>query len=64
MTDKITIGLDYSHHNLLTLEASSFSEFTQFMFNSGYKVGRIESGFIDFNELIKYKTIILSTPKS
>ena len=64
MTDKVFIGLDYSHNNLLTLEASSFSEFTQFMFTSGYKVGRIESGFNNIDELMKYKVIILSTPKN
>jgi len=58
------IGLDYSHGNLLTLEASSFAEFTQFLFTSGYKIGKIESGFNSVTELRKYRTIIISTPKN
>ena len=58
------IGLDYSHGNILKLESSSFAEFTQFLFTSGYKIGKIESGFNSIPELRKYRTIILSTPKN
>ncbi|MFX1380148.1 MAG: hypothetical protein ACFFA4_13760 [Promethearchaeota archaeon] len=64
MNGKATIALDYSHNNILTLESSSFNEFTQFIFTSGYKFGKIESGFNSINELKKYNTIILSTPKN
>jgi len=64
LNGKATIGLDYSHNNILTLEASSFGEFTQFLFTSGYKIGKIEAGFHSLNELKKYNTIILSTPKN
>jgi hypothetical protein len=64
MNGKVTIGLDYSHNNILTLEASSFSEFTQFLFNSGYKLGKIEAGYNSLDDLKKYNTIILSTPKN
>jgi len=64
MSEKAIIGLDYSHNNFLTLEASSFAEFTQFLFNSGYKIGKIESGFNSLPDLGKYKTIILSTPRN
>ncbi len=64
MNGKATIALDYSHNNILTLESSSFGDFTQFLFTSGYKLGKIESGFNSINELKKYHTIILSTPKN
>jgi Arc/MetJ-type ribon-helix-helix transcriptional regulator len=64
LNGKATIGLDYSHNNILTLESSSFGEFTQFLFTSGYRIGKIEAGFHSLNELKKYNTIILSTPKN
>lgn len=64
LTEDTIIGLDYSHNNILTIEASSFSEFTQFLFNSGYKIGKVESGFNSLSNLKKYKTIILSTPRN
>ena len=64
MTREVIIGLDYSHGNILTLESSSFAEFTQFLFTSGYKIGKFESGFNSISELRKYRTIILSTPKN
>jgi len=64
LNGKATIALDYSHNNTLSLESSSFGEFTQFIFTSGYKLGKIESGFNSIDELKKYNTIILSTPKN
>ena len=64
MNGTTIIGLDYSHNNILTIETSSFGEFTQFLFTSGYKLGKIESGFNSLNDLNKYNTIILSTPKN
>ncbi len=64
LNGKATIALDYSHNNILTLESSSFNEFTQFLFTSGYKIGKIESGFNSINELKKYNALILSTPKN
>ncbi len=64
MTGEAIIGLDYGHGNILTLEASSFTEFIQFLFTSGYKIGKIESGFNSITELRKYRTIIISTPKN
>ncbi|TFG16014.1 MAG: DUF2194 domain-containing protein [Promethearchaeota archaeon] len=59
-----TIGLDYSHNNKLTLEASSYNEFTNFLFSSGYKLGRIEAGFDSLKKLEIYDVIILSTPNN
>ncbi|MFX1303961.1 MAG: hypothetical protein ACFE9X_11460 [Promethearchaeota archaeon] len=64
MNGKAAIGLDYSHNNILTIESSSFAEFTQFLFTSGYKLGKIETGFTSLGDLKKYNTIILSTPKN
>ncbi|MDX1798735.1 MAG: hypothetical protein R3255_08805 [Candidatus Lokiarchaeia archaeon] len=64
MNGKATIALDYSHNNTLTIESSSFGDFTQFLFTSGYKLGKIETGFNSINELKKYNIIILSTPKN
>lgn len=58
------IGLDYSHNNFLVLESSSFGEFTQFLFTSGYKLGKIETGFNSLDNLDKYNVIILSTPRN
>ncbi len=64
MPDKAIIGLDNSHSNILALEASSFSEFTQFLFTSGYSVSKIEKGLSSANDLKKYTAIILSTPRN
>ncbi len=64
MSEKPIIGLDYSHSNKLTLEASSYNEFTNFLFSSGYKLGRIEAGFDSMNKLETYDTILLSTPNN
>ncbi|MFX1339585.1 MAG: hypothetical protein ACFFDK_13315, partial [Promethearchaeota archaeon] len=64
MPEKPTIGLDYSHNNKLTLEASSYNEFTNFLFSSGYKLGRIEAGFDSLKKLENYDAIILSTPNN
>ncbi|MFX1316690.1 MAG: hypothetical protein ACFE9T_12565, partial [Promethearchaeota archaeon] len=64
MESNITIGLDYSHNNILTLESSSYVDFTNFLFTSGYKIGKIEAGFDSLMNFEKYDTIILSTPKN
>ncbi|MHA1489689.1 MAG: Gldg family protein [Promethearchaeota archaeon] len=61
---EITIGLDYSHNNILTLEATSYSEFTQFLFASGYKLGKIQAGFDSLEKLKQYNCIIVSSPKN
>ncbi|MFX1366125.1 MAG: hypothetical protein ACFFCE_18440 [Promethearchaeota archaeon] len=64
MNGKTSIALDYSHNNFLILESSSFSEFTQFLFTSGYKLGKIETGFNSLGNFEKYNVIILSTPRN
>ncbi len=64
MPEKLTIGLDYSHNNKLTLEVSSYNEFTNFLFSSGYKLGRIEAGFDSLKKLENYDVILLSSPNN
>ena len=64
MSSQNIIGLDYSHNNFLTLESPSFNEFTQFLFTSGYKLGKIQAGFNSLEDLKKYRVIFLTTPKS
>jgi hypothetical protein len=49
---------------MLTLEASSYADFTQFLFASGYKLGKIEAGFFSASKLQDYDCIIISTPKN
>ena len=64
MPDEPTIGLDYTHNNNLTLEAPSYAEFTEFLFSSGYKLGKIQAGFYSLEKLKAYDVILLSTPKN
>lgn len=60
----IKIGLDYSHNGMLTLEASSYADFTQFLFASGYKLGKIEAGFYALEKARIYDAVIVSIPKN
>ncbi len=64
MEKKHSIALDYSHNNMLTLEASSYTDFTQFLFASGYKLGKIEAGFFSAMTLKDYDAIVISSPKN
>jgi hypothetical protein len=64
MKNDITVGLDYSHGGLLTLEASSYADFTQFLFTSAYKLGKIEAGFHSLDKVNNYNVIIMSIPKN
>ena len=58
------IALDYSHNNKLTMESSSYSDFIQFLFNSGFKIGKIQAGFDSMEKLENYDLIFLSPPRS
>jgi len=64
MKNDITVGLDYSHNNMLTLEASSYTDFTQFLFTSAYKLGKIEAGFKSIEKVKNYNAIVMSIPKN
>ncbi|TXT63916.1 MAG: hypothetical protein BAJALOKI3v1_290020 [Promethearchaeota archaeon] len=58
------IALDYSHKNKLTMESSSYSDFVQFLFNSGFRLGKIQAGFDSIEKLENYDLIMLTTPRS
>jgi len=64
MSNEIRVGFDYSHNNMLTFEASSYADFIQFLFASGYKLGKIEAGFYSSEKLEEYDVIIMSTPRN
>jgi len=49
---------------MLTLEASSYADFTQFLFTSAYKLGKIEAGFYSLDKVKNYNAIIMSIPKN
>ena len=58
------IVLDYSHNNKLTLEATSYSDFIQFLFTSGFKIGKIQAGFDSLEKLKQYNLVLLSSPRN
>jgi len=60
----IKIGLDYSHGGMLSLEAPSYADFTQFLFASAYKLGKIEAGFYALEKARVYDAVIISIPKN
>ncbi|NHJ19486.1 MAG: hypothetical protein EAX91_00990 [Candidatus Lokiarchaeota archaeon] len=64
MNSDIFVGLDYSHNNMLSLEASSYADFTQFLFTSAYKLGKIEAGFHSLEKVKNYSAIVMSIPKN
>jgi len=64
MKNHISVGLDYSHNGLLSLEASSYTDFTHFLFSSAYKLGKIEAGFHSLEKIKNYNVIIMSIPKN
>ncbi|MHA1728984.1 MAG: Gldg family protein [Promethearchaeota archaeon] len=60
ITEK-TICFDYSHNNKLIIESSSYSDFTQFLFASGFKIGQIKQG-ITAQKLKQYDIFIIGNP--
>ncbi|MFX0039017.1 MAG: hypothetical protein ACFFCY_14900 [Promethearchaeota archaeon] len=61
MTNNITIGFDYSHNNKLTIENTTFTDFIQYLFDSEFKLGKIEAG-ITYEKLKKYDLFVLGVP--
>jgi hypothetical protein len=61
MKKKIAIGFDYSHNNKLTIENNAFTDFIQYLFDSGFKLGKIEAG-ITYDKVNKYDLFILGVP--
>jgi len=61
MTKNITIGFDHSHNNKLTIENNAFTNFIQYLFDSDFKLGKIEAG-ITYDKVSKYDLFILGVP--
>ncbi|MFW9999668.1 MAG: hypothetical protein ACFE9Q_00440 [Candidatus Hodarchaeota archaeon] len=55
------IGFDHSHNNKLTIENTTFTDFIQYLFDSGFKLGKIEAG-VTFEKLKKYDLFIIGVP--
>jgi hypothetical protein len=56
-----TICFDHSHNNKLSIENSSYSDFIDFMFASGFKIGHIKQG-ITLEKLKVYDLFIIGSP--
>ncbi len=56
-----TIGFDQSHNNKLTIENTTFADFVQYLFDSDFKLGKIEAG-ITKEKLNKYDLFIIGVP--
>jgi len=61
MTKKISIGFDYTHNNKLTIENNAFTDFIQYLFDSGFQLGKIEAG-ITSEKLASYDLFIIGVP--
>lgn len=61
MTKNISIGFDHSHNNKLTIENNAFTNFIQYLFDSDFRLGKIEAG-ITYDKVIKYDLFILGVP--
>lgn len=59
--DEKAIGFDYSHNNKLVIENETFTDFIQYLFNSDFKLGKIEAG-ITYEKLTKYTIFIIGVP--
>ena len=56
-----SLGFDYTHNNKLTIENNAFTDFIQYLFDSDFKLGKIEAG-ITYEKLKKYDLFILGVP--
>lgn len=55
------IGFDQSHKNKLKIEEPAYSDFIEYLFNSNFKLGKIEAG-INQDKLSKYDLFIIGLP--
>ena len=55
------IGFDHSHNNKLTIENNAFTDFIQFLFDSDFKLGKIEAG-LTYEKLNQYDLFIIGVP--
>lgn len=56
-----SICFDQSHNNKLTIENTTFADFIQYLFDSDFKLGKIEAG-ITYEKLKKYDLFIIGVP--
>ncbi|MFX1304913.1 MAG: hypothetical protein ACFE9X_16280 [Promethearchaeota archaeon] len=56
-----SICFDQSHNNKLTIENTTFTDFIQYLFDSDFKLGKIEAG-ITYKKLNKYDLFIIGVP--
>ncbi|MHA2394145.1 MAG: hypothetical protein ACXAEX_19595 [Promethearchaeota archaeon] len=61
MTKKIAVGFDYTHNNKLTIENNAFTDFVQYLFDSGFQLGKIEAG-INSEKLSSYDLFVIGVP--
>ena len=61
MSKEVAVGFDYTHNNKLTIENNAFTDFIQYCFTSGFKLGKIEAG-ISHDKLEKYDLFIIGVP--
>ncbi|NVM38642.1 MAG: hypothetical protein HWN81_23850 [Candidatus Lokiarchaeota archaeon] len=55
------IGFDHSHNNKLKIENNAFTDFIQYLFDSDFKLGKIEAG-LTYEKLNKYDLFIIGVP--
>jgi hypothetical protein len=55
------IGFDHSHNNRLKVEDPAYNDFIEYLFNSNFKLGKIEAG-INKEKLAKYEIFIIGLP--
>ena len=55
------IGFDHSHNNKLIIENNAFTDFIQYLFDSDFKLGKIEAG-LTYEKLNKYDLFIIGVP--
>ena len=58
---KQRIGFDHTHNNKLTIENQAFTDFIQYLFDSGFQLGKIEAG-IDADKLTSYDLFVIGVP--
>lgn len=61
MNTEFNIGFDYSHENRLKIEDTGFTDFIEYLFNSEFKIGKIEAG-ITYEKLSHYNIFVIGVP--
>jgi Arc/MetJ-type ribon-helix-helix transcriptional regulator len=58
-----TVCFDYSHNNNLTIESPSYADFTQYLFGSSFRLGKVQAGFSSLDKLRKYRMLVIGGPR-